>query len=68
MQRVRNQSERIALIDFLLQQPPAHGPYNACSPQPVRNALLPGDERADFPALGFLDAALADLRKLWSPV
>ncbi|KJH82409.1 TIGR01777 family oxidoreductase [Pseudomonas sp. KSR10] len=30
--------DEIALIDFLLRQPAAHGPYNACSPQPVRNA------------------------------
>ena len=67
MQRVRNQSERIALIDFLLQQPLRTAPTmparrNRCA------TLLPGVESADFPALGFLDAALADLRKLWSPV
>jgi uncharacterized protein (TIGR01777 family) len=30
--------DEIALIDFLLRQPAAQGPYNACSPQPVRNA------------------------------
>ncbi|QGZ31314.1 TIGR01777 family oxidoreductase [Stutzerimonas stutzeri] len=30
--------DQIALIDFLLRQPAASGPYNACSPQPVRNA------------------------------
>ncbi|MCQ4310382.1 TIGR01777 family oxidoreductase [Pseudomonas stutzeri] len=30
--------DQIALIDFLLQQPEASGPYNACAPQPVRNA------------------------------
>lgn len=30
--------DQIALIDFLLQQPTASGPYNACAPQPVRNA------------------------------
>lgn len=30
--------DQIALIDFLLRQPDASGPYNACSPQPVRNA------------------------------
>jgi uncharacterized protein (TIGR01777 family) len=29
--------DEIALIDFLLRQPAAQGPYNACSPQPVRN-------------------------------
>lgn len=29
--------DEIALIDFLLQQEAAHGPYNACAPQPVRN-------------------------------
>lgn len=29
--------DQIALIDFLLQQPDAAGPYNACAPQPVRN-------------------------------
>ena len=30
--------DQIALIDFLLQQDQARGPYNACAPQPVRNA------------------------------
>jgi len=30
--------DEVALIDFLLRQPAAQGPYNACSPQPVRNA------------------------------
>jgi len=30
--------DQIALIDFLLKQPDASGPYNACAPQPVRNA------------------------------
>src|SRR3990167_2287193 len=30
-------SDQIALIDFLLQQEQARGPYNACAPQPVRN-------------------------------
>lgn len=30
--------DEIALINFLLRQPAAQGPYNACSPQPVRNA------------------------------
>ncbi|WP_417661402.1 TIGR01777 family oxidoreductase [Pseudomonas sp.] len=30
-------SDQIALIDFLLQHPQASGPYNACSPHPVRN-------------------------------
>ena len=29
--------DEIALIDFLFQHPQAHGPYNACAPQPVRN-------------------------------
>ncbi|MNZ29945.1 Epimerase family protein [compost metagenome] len=29
--------DEVALIDFLLQQPDAEGPYNACAPQPVRN-------------------------------
>ncbi|UUY08563.1 TIGR01777 family oxidoreductase [Pseudomonas sp. J452] len=29
--------DQIGLIDFLLQHPDAHGPYNACAPQPVRN-------------------------------
>jgi uncharacterized protein (TIGR01777 family) len=27
----------VGLIDFLLHQPAASGPYNACAPQPVRN-------------------------------
>jgi uncharacterized protein len=31
-------ADQIGLIDFLLQQPGANGPYNACAPQPVRNA------------------------------
>ncbi|UUD63242.1 TIGR01777 family oxidoreductase [Pseudomonas seleniipraecipitans] len=31
-------ADQIALIDFLLQQEQARGPYNACAPQPVRNA------------------------------
>ncbi|MNG15608.1 Epimerase family protein [compost metagenome] len=29
--------DEIGLIDFLLQRDDAHGPYNACAPQPVRN-------------------------------
>ncbi|WP_137888803.1 TIGR01777 family oxidoreductase [Pseudomonas sp. 2FE] len=31
-------ADQIALIDFLLRQESAQGPYNACAPQPVRNA------------------------------
>ncbi|ANF27264.1 TIGR01777 family oxidoreductase [Stutzerimonas stutzeri] len=31
-------NDQIGLIDFLLHQPDAAGPYNACAPQPVRNA------------------------------
>lgn len=31
-------ADQIALIDFLLKQESAQGPYNACAPQPVRNA------------------------------
>lgn len=30
--------DQIALIDFLLKQADASGPYNACAPKPVRNA------------------------------
>ena len=30
--------DQIGLIDFLLHKPDAGGPYNACAPQPVRNA------------------------------
>ncbi|MGB4075283.1 TIGR01777 family oxidoreductase [Pseudomonas sp.] len=30
-------ADQIALIDFLLQQEGASGPYNACAPTPVRN-------------------------------
>lgn len=30
--------DQVALIDFLLHHPTANGPYNACAPQPVRNA------------------------------
>lgn len=30
-------ADQIALIDFLLQQEGARGPYNACAPAPVRN-------------------------------
>lgn len=30
--------DQVALIDFLLHHPEASGPYNACSPNPVRNA------------------------------
>ncbi|MHA6494069.1 TIGR01777 family oxidoreductase [Pseudomonas borbori] len=30
-------ADQIALIDFLLRQEHASGPYNACAPQPVRN-------------------------------
>lgn len=29
--------DQIALIDFLLKQPQASGPYNGCAPRPVRN-------------------------------
>jgi uncharacterized protein (TIGR01777 family) len=31
-------ADQIALIEFLLQQEQASGPYNACAPEPVRNA------------------------------
>lgn len=31
-------ADQIELMDFLLQQEEARGPYNACSPLPVRNA------------------------------
>ncbi|OZB32057.1 MAG: TIGR01777 family protein [Pseudomonas sp. 34-62-33] len=31
-------ADQIGLIDFLLQQDDARGPYNACAPIPVRNA------------------------------
>jgi uncharacterized protein (TIGR01777 family) len=31
-------ADQIALIEFLLQQEQARGPYNACAPEPVRNA------------------------------
>ncbi|MGE8495880.1 MAG: TIGR01777 family oxidoreductase [Pseudomonas sp.] len=31
-------ADQIGLIDFLLRHPGAEGPYNACAPQPVRNA------------------------------
>lgn len=30
--------DEIGLIDFLLRQPDSQGPYNACAPQPERNA------------------------------
>jgi len=30
-------NDQIALIDFLLNQNDARGPYNACAPEPVRN-------------------------------
>ena len=30
--------DQIALIDFLVHENTAQGPYNACAPQPVRNA------------------------------
>ncbi len=30
--------DQVALIDFLLNQPNARGPYNACAPTPKRNA------------------------------
>ncbi|WP_061288310.1 TIGR01777 family oxidoreductase [Azotobacter vinelandii] len=30
-------ADQVALIDFLLHQEDARGPYNACAPQPVRN-------------------------------
>ncbi|AIR89476.1 TIGR01777 family oxidoreductase [Pseudomonas cremoricolorata] len=30
-------ADQVALIDFLLQNPDARGPYNACAPEPVRN-------------------------------
>ena len=29
--------DEVALIDFLVSHPDAHGPYNACAPQAVRN-------------------------------
>ena len=31
-------NDQIALIDFLVHENTAQGPYNACAPQPVRNA------------------------------
>lgn len=30
--------DQVGLIDFLLRSEVAHGPYNACAPNPVRNA------------------------------
>lgn len=30
-------ADQVALIDFLLMHPTAQGPFNACSPNPVRN-------------------------------
>lgn len=30
--------DQVALVDFLLRHPSASGAYNACAPQPVRNA------------------------------
>lgn len=32
--------DQVALIDFLLHRDSAQGPYNACAPQPVRNAVF----------------------------
>ncbi|QXH35111.1 TIGR01777 family oxidoreductase [Pseudomonas muyukensis] len=32
--------DQIALIDFLVQQNDASGPYNACAPEPVRNRMF----------------------------
>ncbi|MCK9534608.1 MAG: TIGR01777 family oxidoreductase [Pseudomonas sp.] len=29
--------DQVALINHVLHQPEAHGPYNACAPEPVRN-------------------------------
>lgn len=31
-------ADQVALMDFLLQREQARGPYNACAPEPVRNA------------------------------
>lgn len=35
--------DQVALMDFLLHHPTASGPYNACAPQPVRNAEFTRD-------------------------
>lgn len=32
--------DQVALIDHLLLQPAAQGPYNACAPEPVRNQVF----------------------------
>lgn len=32
--------DQVRLIDFLLHQPAATGPYNACAPHPVRNSAF----------------------------
>ena len=32
--------DEVALIDHLLHHTEAHGPYNACAPQPVRNQVF----------------------------
>ncbi len=63
--------DEIGLIDFLLRQADASGPYNACAPQPVRNkafakALGAALQRpALLPVPGFLlKAGLGELSEL----
>jgi len=55
--------DQIGLIDFLLQQPAARGPYNACAPAPVRNAEFASAFAASLgrPALLPVPAALLKL-------
>ena len=63
--------DEIGLIDFLLRQEGASGPYNACAPQPVRNKVFAKAlgralrRPALFPVPGFLlKAGLGELSEL----
>ncbi|VXC62050.1 TIGR01777 family oxidoreductase [Pseudomonas sp. 8O] len=64
-------ADQIGLIDFLLQQGDARGPYNACAPLPVRNAEFSKalgqalSRPTIFPAPAFvLRAALGEMSEL----
>lgn len=57
-------SDQIALIDFLLQQEQASGPYNACAPTPERNRAFSQALGRELHRPAFMPAPAFALRAL----
>ena len=57
-------SDQIALIDFLLQQDSARGPYNACAPTPERNRAFSQALGRELHRPAFMPAPAFALRML----